>query len=76
MKICQVLAGNEDGGLEKHTIELSIQLVNKGFDVTVIAHKDFAESFENIKFIPPKHRPAPPVNPVAETILYLSKTLD
>ncbi len=52
MKICQVLAGNEDGGLEKHTIELSIQLVNKGFDVTVIAHKDFAESFENIKFIP------------------------
>ncbi len=40
MKICQVLAGNEDGGLEKHTIELSKQLVNRGFDVTVIAHKD------------------------------------
>jgi O55-antigen biosynthesis alpha-1,3-galactosyltransferase len=52
MKICQVLAGNEDGGLEKHTIELSKQLVNKGFDVTVIAHKDFEESFENINFIP------------------------
>ena len=52
MKICQVLAGNEDGGLEKHTIELSKQLVNRGFDVTVIAHKDFAESFENINFIP------------------------
>ena len=51
MKICQVLAGNENGGLEKHTIELSKQLVNKGFDVTVIAHKDFAESFENINFI-------------------------
>ena len=30
MKICQVLAGNEDGGLEKHTIELSKQLVNRG----------------------------------------------
>ena len=52
MKICQVLAGNEDGGLEKHTIELSKQLVNRGFDVTVIAHEDFAESFENINFIP------------------------
>jgi glycosyltransferase involved in cell wall biosynthesis len=52
MKICQVLAGNEDGGLEKHTIELSKQLVNRGFDVTVIAHEDFKESFENIKFIP------------------------
>jgi glycosyltransferase involved in cell wall biosynthesis len=52
MKICQVLAGNEDGGLEKHTIELSKQLLSKGLDVTVIAHKDFAKSFENIKFIP------------------------
>lgn len=52
MKICQVLAGNEDGGLEKHTIELSKQLANRGFDITVIAHKDFEESFENIKFIP------------------------
>ena len=52
MKICQVLAGNEDGGLEKHTIELSKQLVNRGFDVTVIAHKDFAKFFENINFIP------------------------
>ena len=52
MKICQVLAGNEDGGLEKHTIELSKQLVNRGFDVTVIAHKDFESFFENINFIP------------------------
>jgi O55-antigen biosynthesis alpha-1,3-galactosyltransferase len=51
MRICQVLAGNEDGGLEKHTIELSKQLVNKGFDVTVIAHKDFEQYFENINFI-------------------------
>ena len=52
MKICQVLAGNEDGGLEKHTIELSKQLVNRGFDVTVIAHKDFESFFGNINFIP------------------------
>ena len=52
MRICQILAGNEDGGLEKHTIELSKQLVNRGFDVTVIAHKDFESFFENINFIP------------------------
>ena len=51
MKICQVLAGNEDGGLEKHTIELSKQLVKKGFDITVIAHKDFEPHFKNINFI-------------------------
>ncbi len=52
MRICQILAGNEDGGLEKHTIELSKQLVNRGFDVTVIAHKDFESFFGNINFIP------------------------
>lgn len=52
MKICQVLAGNEDGGLEKHTIELSKKLVEKGFDISVIAHKDFETSFENVNFIP------------------------
>lgn len=52
MKICQVLAGNEDGGLEKHTIELSKQLNNKNINLTVIAHKDFKKYFENIKFIP------------------------
>lgn len=52
MKICQVLAGNEDGGLEKHTIELSKQLKKRGFDVSVIAHKDFAPHFKDINFIP------------------------
>lgn len=51
MRICQVLAGNEDGGLEKHTIELSKQLVNKGFDVTVIAHADFEVFFDDVTFI-------------------------
>ena len=51
MRICQVLAGNEDGGLEKHTIELSKQLVNRGFDVTVIAHKDFAKIFLKISIL-------------------------
>lgn len=45
------MAGNEDGGLEKHTIELSKQLKNRGYDVSVIAHKDFAPFFEGINFI-------------------------
>ncbi len=52
MKVCQILAGNEDGGLEKHTIELSKQLKSKGLDVTVIAHKDFQPLFGEISFIP------------------------
>jgi len=52
MKICQILAGNEDGGLEKHTIELSKQLSQRGIDVTVIAHRDFAKDFEGVRFVP------------------------
>lgn len=52
MKICQVLAGNEDGGLEKHTIELSHELQKEGLYITVIAHKKFADAFTNIHFIP------------------------
>jgi glycosyltransferase involved in cell wall biosynthesis len=52
MKICQVLAGNEDGGLEKHTIELSKQLKLMNIDVSVIAHKDFAPYFQSVNFIP------------------------
>lgn len=52
MKVCQILAGNEDGGLEKHTIELSKGLNLKDIDVTVIAHKDFEKYFKEVKFIP------------------------
>ena len=51
MKVCQVLAGNEDGGLEKHTIELTKQLAKKDVDVTVIAHKDFSQYFKDVNFI-------------------------
>jgi glycosyltransferase involved in cell wall biosynthesis len=52
MRICQVLGGNEDGGLEKHTIELSKDLSSKGIDVTVIAHNRFKDDFHGVKFIP------------------------
>ncbi len=51
MRVCQVLAGNEDGGLEKHTIELAKGLAEQGIEVTVIAHKDFEPLFKNVKFI-------------------------
>ncbi|MAC84749.1 MAG: hypothetical protein CL624_11520 [Arcobacter sp.] len=51
MKICQVLAGNEDGGLEKHTIELSKELKKRNFDITVIAHEKFKSEFDGIRFI-------------------------
>lgn len=54
MKIVQVLGGNEDGGLEKHVIELSAKLVEKGLKVFVIAHEDFRDDFEknSVSFVP------------------------
>jgi len=51
MKVCQVLASDGDGGLEKHTIELSNGLKAKGVDITVIAHKKYEDAFKDIKFI-------------------------
>jgi len=51
MKVCQVLASGGDGGLEKHTIELSRGLQAKGIDVTVIAHKKYKDDFKNMNFI-------------------------
>ena len=51
MKVCQVLASDGDGGLEKHTIELSTALQAKGIDVTVIANEKYKDNFKNIKFI-------------------------
>lgn len=52
MKIMQLLAGNEDGGLEKHVIELSHQLASSGIEVCVVAHPDFAIHFKALCFIP------------------------
>lgn len=52
MKICQIMAGQGIGGLEKHTIELTNLLQRKGVDVTVIAHPEFGIHLENVKFIP------------------------
>jgi len=51
MKVCQVLASGGNGGLEKHTIELSRALQAKGIDITVIASKKYKDDFKNINFI-------------------------
>ena len=51
MKIAQIFGGNEDGGLEKHVIELSKSLSDRDLDVTVIAHPCYKEHIEPVKLI-------------------------
>lgn len=41
MKICMIIASIGEGGLEKHTRELSQQLLAMGHQVTVLAHESF-----------------------------------
>ncbi len=50
MRVVQVLGGAEDGGLEKHTIELTRALKDRGVDISVIAHKKFRDDFKDIAF--------------------------
>jgi len=51
LRVVQILGGAENGGLEKHTIELTHALKKQGIDVSVVAHKKFEKDFENINFI-------------------------
>ena len=51
MRIVQILGGNEDGGLEKHTIELVEYLKKRNIDVSIIAHEKFRKHFKNARFI-------------------------
>ena len=51
MKIVQGLAGAEDGGLEKHVIELTHSLKQSGIDISIIAHKKFKKDFGGVNFI-------------------------
>ena len=52
-KITMVMAGNEDGGLEKHVIELSNGLARRGYQVSVIAHVKYKDRLsEHINFLP------------------------
>lgn len=43
MHICIVMAGDEEGGLEKHVVELAHGLQTRGHKVTVIAHEKYRE---------------------------------
>jgi glycosyltransferase involved in cell wall biosynthesis len=52
LNIALVLGGAEDGGLEKHVIELASELKNRHIDVSVIAHKKFKQDFSTVNFIP------------------------
>ncbi|MDE0178058.1 MAG: glycosyltransferase [Gammaproteobacteria bacterium] len=45
MRICQVMAGDEEGGLETHFVDLANGLAALGDDVAVIAHKRHRNRF-------------------------------
>ena len=52
-KITMVMAGDEEGGLEKHVIELSNGLAKRGYQVSVIAHKKYKDRLDaGINFVP------------------------
>ena len=45
MRICQVMAGDEEGGLETHFVDLANGLADAGDSVAVIAHERYRERF-------------------------------
>ncbi len=53
MKVCQIMAGNEEGGLENHFVELCNGLAGKVDKVVVIAHEKYRERFcPEVRFLP------------------------
>lgn len=50
MHICLVMAGDEEGGLEKHVVELAGGLQKNGHIITVIAHEKYRERL-NTQFV-------------------------
>ncbi len=53
MKICQVMGGDDDGGLETHFADLSNALATLGDEVTAIGHERYRGSFRaNVRFTP------------------------
>lgn len=53
MKVCQMMAGDGDGGLENHFAELSNGLAGLGCQVVAIAHEKYRARFNpSVKFIP------------------------
>lgn len=45
MRVAQVMGGNEEGGLEKHFVELCNGLAEQGVEVVAIAHSKYADRF-------------------------------
>lgn len=45
MRICQIMAGDEEGGLETHFVDLANGLAVLGDNVTVIAHERYRDRF-------------------------------
>jgi len=54
MKLCQIMAGNEEGGLENHFVDLCNALSTKtNFEISVIAHEKYQQRFDvSIQFYP------------------------
>lgn len=53
MKVCQIMAGDEEGGLENHFVELCNGLADRVDEVVVIAHEKYRERFHpEVRFIP------------------------
>jgi len=53
MKVCQIMAGDEEGGLENHFVELCNGLVDRVDELVVIAHRKYGERFRpEIRFLP------------------------
>ena len=53
MRISEIMAGDEEGGLETHFVDLANGLVELGEDVTVIAHERYADRFvPTVRFRP------------------------
>ena len=46
MRICQVMAGDEEGGLENHFVALGNALASGGDEVAVVAHGRYRERFQ------------------------------
>ena len=53
MNICEVMAGDEEGGLETHFVDLANGLSGLGDDVAVIAHERYGDRFSaDVRFLP------------------------
>jgi glycosyltransferase involved in cell wall biosynthesis len=52
MKVMQVMAGSDEGGLEKHFVELANALARKGHEVIAVAHAKYRDRFSaDVRFI-------------------------